>query len=300
VIKTNPPDFRLRPSRRIHREKTGKRITAPLVRLLKTQARAIRRAARATKSHGGGKPRPAFSQRCAVRVSYSTNRPGITGKKATQWKAHGKYLERDSAVRAPGEPTGLRRDSGFDATREGLPIASTLDLWQGEQDVRLWKIIISPEHPCDLVALTRKTMAGMEHELGQLEWVAIIHRNTDHHHAHVALRGRDEYHNPLMIPADMIRSGIRAIAEAEVTRQLGYRTREQALAARAKEVTARRFTGLDRMLLGSRHDITVNQVDLSRHSNEHAPMLLERLNLLRSFGLAGVQGRNCEFCTLAY
>jgi len=207
-----------------------------------------------------------------------------------QWRAHGKYLERESAQRSQEAPEQeLQSENGFDRATAGLPIASTLARWQAEGDPRLWKLIISPENPCDLVVLTRKTMAGMESELGTLEWVAIVHHNTDHHHVHVVLRGIDERGQPLTIPPELIRRGIRAIAEHEVTRQLGYRTPEQAQLARENEIRAKRFTSLDRLihhkaLQGSQ------RVSLTDFPDVHRDEVFRRLQTLESFGLASPDG----------
>src|SRR5258706_2312550 len=75
-----------------------------------------------------------FNQRVAVRVSYSANKnPG-------QWKAHGRYVARESATRSE-----KAAEAGFNATEQRLNIAATLDKWQGAGDERLFKIIVSPE-----------------------------------------------------------------------------------------------------------------------------------------------------------
>jgi hypothetical protein len=196
-------------------QEIGAKVRIASEKLAEALASRIRRAARKKASkHGASKPSALYSQRCAVRVTYSQNRTH------GQCRAHGKYLERESAQHGQAEQAPeqeLQSENGFTASASGLPIASTLARWQAKGDPRFWKLIISPENPSDLVALTRKTMAGMERELGSLEWVAIIHRNTDHHHVHVVLRGVDERGQPLMIPPEIIRRGIRAIAEHEVT-----------------------------------------------------------------------------------
>jgi type IV secretory pathway VirD2 relaxase len=118
-------------------------------------------------------------QRCAVRVTYS--RSNVRG----QWRAHGRYLIRESAAT---EPTA----AGFDATTRGVDVAATLEAWQTASDNRLWKIIISPEfgERIDLTKLTRDLMARIEKDPHtELEWVAVGHFNTEHPHVHVALPG---------------------------------------------------------------------------------------------------------------
>ena len=241
MISTNP-EHKLRPPRKIRRDDDNKSSTAPVFKLIQSLASSIHRAARRKPStSGAGKPSSAYSQRCAVRVTYQNRSPG-------QWRAHGKYLERDSAQRGPEqaperltEPE-LQSEKGFNATASGLSLTSTLAHWQAAGDPRHWKLIISPENPCDLVLLTRKTMAGMERELGRLEWVAIVHRNTPHHHINVVLRGINECGQALVIPPEMIRRGIREMAQREITRQLGYLA---LIAADGGGALAVRFLSLD-------------------------------------------------------
>ena len=59
---------------------------------------------------GGGARTPrTFNQRVAVRVSYSANKnPG-------QWKAHGRYVARESATQG-----GRAAEAGFNATEQNL------------------------------------------------------------------------------------------------------------------------------------------------------------------------------------
>src|SRR5215472_3491474 len=146
-----------------------------------------------------------FSQRCAVRVTYSRNAtPG-------QWAAHGRYLSRESAAQ-----TEHGQGSGFDRDSANRDLASTLGTWQRANDPRLFKLIISPEFGdrLDLRGLTRGLMSKMEVDLGtQLQWIATVHRNTEYPHVHVALRGVTEDGQPLRLPRDYVKHGIRAIAE---------------------------------------------------------------------------------------
>jgi hypothetical protein len=286
MLRTDPPDYKLRPPRKIRREDRAKSPTAPVFKLIQAAASRIRRDARKKAAKpGAAKPAAVYSQRCAVRVTYSQNRSH------GQWRAHGKYLERESAQHGQAEAPEqeLQSENGFNRTASGLPIAATLAQWQAAGDPRLWKLIISPENPCDLVALTRKTMAGLERELGPLEWVAIVHRNTDHPHVHVVLRGINQRGQPLMIPPEMIRRGIRSIAEHEVTRQLGYRTPEQARLARENEIPAKRFTSLDRLI--HLKALEGNQrVSVAEFADVHRDQVFRRLQTLESFGLASPDG----------
>ena len=85
MIRTDPPDYKLRPARKIRREDNAKSPAAPAFKLIQAAAFRIRRAARKKAfKPAAGKPSALYSQRCAVRVTYSQNRSH------GQWRAHGK------------------------------------------------------------------------------------------------------------------------------------------------------------------------------------------------------------------
>lgn len=182
-----------------------------------------------------------FRQRCAVRIMYSAN------KTRGQWRAHGRYISRESA----GTPAFGAFGASSGLSTATVDTGEILGRWQSEGDPRLWKMIISPEFgdSVDLHELTRQLMTRMEKDLGtRLEWVAVIHRNTEHPHVHVALRGVRDDRSPLHLERDYVRNGVRAIAEDLCTRQLGYRTQADAIAAERRAIDERRFTSLDRII----------------------------------------------------
>ena len=167
----------------------------------------------------------------------------VANKTPGQWRAHGRYIARESAARD--------RDPGFNRDNDAVAPANLLEKWQHEGDPRLWKLIISPEFGkrVDLNQLTLDVMTRMEKDLGtRLEWVAVAHFNTEHPHVHVALRGIRDDKSALDLPRDYVRHGIRAIAEDVCTRQLGHRNQLDAIAAERREIQERRFTSLDRVI----------------------------------------------------
>ncbi len=198
---------------------------------------------RGQKTGVGTGPRPAARarfQRCAVRVTYTRN--ATRG----QWRAHGRYLARESATETDS------KGAGFDQAGQGIDVSGRLEQWQANRDGLFWKLILSPEFGdrVDLERLTRDVMKGMEKDLGtELEWVAVAHHNTEHPHVHVALRGVRADRQPLQLERHYIKEGIRAVAEDFCTRQLGYRTELDAAEAERREVQEKRFTSLDRIIL---------------------------------------------------
>ena len=166
-------EFRLRPGKpRVSKAKSEGVPWTSGFRMLMHYARQSR-GARGCESSGGRRSVP-HRQRCAVRITYSKN----TAR--GQWRAHGRYLERESAASG---------DAGFDARDTSVQVSTRLQSWQASKDELVWKFIISPEFGdrADLQRLTRDVMRRMEEDLGgPVEWVAVVHRNTEHPQVHIA------------------------------------------------------------------------------------------------------------------
>ena len=193
-----------------------------------------------------------FQRRAIVNVRYASARtPG-------GWKAHGTYIERESAKgkRLPTEKqTGVAIDSQVpDSDRLGLAQEHSLgrlaESWQQAGDKRIFKMILSPE---DATADFQRTAADLvarieQHTGAAVEWGGVVHRNTDHPHAHIILRGRLPSGEPLTLPPALIRRGLRESVQSSLTRQLGPRTIADIEHQKQIELTANRVTPLDRSL----------------------------------------------------
>lgn len=265
-------EFRLRPERplRVHDET---RAWSNAFKRIVHFARITSR--RKSSRQMAGNTR-AYNQRCAVRVTYTANK--VSG----QWAAHGRYISRESAA---GESP---RERAFGSAGADIDIPNTLGTWQADGDPRLFKLIISPEFGdrLDLEAHTRNLMEGMERDLGtKLEWTAIIHRNTEHAHVHIALRGIDENGAALRLPREYIQSGIRRHAEELATQQLGYRTQLDAEEAQRREVHQARFTSLDRAIKNAGQP-SPDGATLTVTGDLRSPFAKKRLIALTEMGLA--------------
>jgi type IV secretory pathway VirD2 relaxase len=227
MTKNDEREFRLRPRKPPARNERA--AWASAYKILMHHARMSGGRKRRSVALGGSpkRARP-HNQRCAVRVTYAKNTV------AGQWRAHGRYVARESATH-DGDP----KAGGFDGPGESIDIAARLESWQKAGDERFWKLIISPEFGdrADLKRLTRELVSRMEKDLGiPLEWVAVAHYNTEHPHVHMALRGIGAEGRPLNLNRDYIKLGIREIAEDLCTRQLGHRTESDAAVAQRREV----------------------------------------------------------------
>jgi len=287
-------EVRLRPRKpRVQRSETASWSSG--FRLLMHYARTSRRTTNRAAAGGKMRSAPAYHQRCAIRVTYLNNRT------RGQWKAHGRYLARESATFEP-------RDKGAGFSRDGgsVDLAERLQSWQAEGDERLWKLIVSPEFGdrVDLSRLTRDLMQRMEEELAtKLEWAAVEHHNTEHAHVHIALRGRRDNGDGLHLNRQFIQNRIREIAGDLCTRQLGYRTERDAQEAERREITELRLTSLDRRIARSAQETGDGQeyFDVGRNavqvgSNEPGRIRAQheaaRLAVLQRVGLAESTGPN--------
>ena len=282
------PKFRLRPGKPpIPRERRSSPGLSVAFRAVLKYARS----SRAGRRQQAARARPAHLQHCAVRVSYSSNRV------AGHWRAHGRYIERESASLEAEK-------SGFGAATVGVDIASKLRDWQEGADPRLWKLILSPEfgERLDLQRLTRDVMNRMESDLHtSLDWVAVSHFNTEHPHVHVALRGLDTKSEEFKLDREYVKSGLRSVAQHFTTTQLGYRTEQDATLSLRRQIPLQRFTPLDRLIVartqpldGDSGDVRV-QADptrpgLGRFAAVREQSLAARLMTLETMGLARGDG----------
>jgi len=251
---------RLRPGRVRQTKSPPPRITGTaknLLRLARLVSRSSSGGTKAASAFGKLPASPkssAFQRRSIVNVRYASARtPG-------GWKAHGTYIERENAKgdRLPSEREAATEIGSKvpDPDRLGLaqehPLGRLAESWQQAGDKRIFKIILSPEDAnVNFQRTTADMVARIEQYTGApVEWGGVVHRNTDHPHAHIIVRGRLASGEPLKLPPDLIRRGLREAVQSSLTRQLGPRTIADIEHQKQVELTANRVTPLDRRLVG--------------------------------------------------
>lgn len=147
----------------------------PRIRFGNTGPRGRRYSTAAVKPKGGT---------CVVKSKYV--KAGSDARRHIS--AHIRYIEE----RERGEGEEPRKF--FDREHEGIErreVTKAMLENQGER-AAMHKLILSPgDNRVDLVDYTRESMEALEERLGhKLDWYAVIHENTDHHHAHVVIAGK--------------------------------------------------------------------------------------------------------------
>jgi len=280
---------RVRPANTSPRRITGTaRNLLRLARLVsKSSSRSIRgRYVKGSRS-GFSKTSP-FQRRAIVNVRYSN------AKTPGGWKAHGTYVERESAKgREVDNDTHSAENEVQTASpdRLGLAREQSLDslagLWQKAGDQRIFKVIISPEDSdVDFQRTASEMIARIQQDTGApVEWAGVVHRNTDHPHAHLIVRGLLPSGEPLQLPPMLIRRGLREAVQTSLTQQLGPRTMEDIQRQKQVELTANRVTPLDRRI-AKRSKSLPDDRGYSYTGIVANPGELARLRHLKELGLA--------------
>ncbi|MFZ3361099.1 MAG: DUF3363 domain-containing protein, partial [Xanthobacteraceae bacterium] len=203
--------------------------------------------------------------------------------------AHIRYLQRDGTTR-DGQRGRLYSAAIDEADGKAF-------VERGRQDRHQFRFIVAPEDAAqlsDLRAFTRDVMRQMEKDLGtQLDWVAVDHFNTGHPHSHVIVRGRDDLGKDLIIAQDYITDGMRLRAQEFVTLELGPETDLELRTKLQAEVSAERFTRIDRAMLAEAQERTL---DLRPEAGQvcsdfDRTLRLARLQTLERYGLAEQAGQ---------
>jgi type IV secretory pathway VirD2 relaxase len=204
----------------------------------------------------------------------------LAGKGRGAAIAHMRYVQRDGVTRS-GE-----RGELYDG-RSDVADGKTF-LERSEGDRHQFRFIVSPEDGQqyeDLRNVTRRLMTQMETDLGtQLDWVAVDHFNTGHPHTHILIRGKDDHGKDLIIARNYITEGVRERAAEIVGFDLGPRTALEVSLSLQHEMTASRYTTIDRWIEDSRDaEGRVRAID---PSPERQSLITGRLRHLETLELA--------------
>lgn len=289
-------DFEIRPGRpRDQGMPASRKVTSLVGQVLKASRRSGATPLARRNGNPAGTGRYGRGRAASLRVRRSPYQRRVVIKarvvrhKGMRFRAaplalHVSYLERDGVTR--DQQRGQLFDAGGD-NADGEAFAQRC-----ADDRHHFRFIISPEDAtglADLRTFTRELMDDMARDLGtRLDWVAVDHWNTDNPHVHVLVRGRAADGADLVIDRDYIREGMRSRAEERVTIELGPRSERDIQRAMAREVSAERWTGLDRQLRTMQdRDQMIDLRPAADHDRRRQALLIGRVNTLARMGLAG-------------
>ena len=148
---------------------------------------------------------------------------------------------------------------------------------------RHFKLIISPEsQKIDLKLLSETFIRHLEKITGyDFYWLGTIHTDTEHHHVHLAINGKDKNGKKVRFPKDMIKNTMREFLSNIATNMIGERTKEEIEESKKKLTQAKRWTTFDEQLKEMPEKIFINNLNSS---------LISRLQFLSSIKLANKDG----------
>lgn len=204
----------------------------------------------------------------------------LAGKGRGAAIAHMRYIQRDGVTRS-GE-----RGELYDGRSDVADGRAFLE--RAEGDRHQFRFIVSPEDGQsydELRSVTRRLMSQMETDLGtKLDWVAADHFNTGHPHTHILIRGKDDLGKDLIMARNYITDGVRERASDIVSFDLGPRTEREVSQSLQREVTADRYTTIDRWILERRE--TDGRIRSDETSPERQSLITGRLKHLERLELA--------------
>jgi type IV secretory pathway VirD2 relaxase len=198
--------------------------------------------------------------------------------------AHLSYLRRDGTTRDGGRGLLYGPDN---EQADGRAFVE-----HGRDDRHQFRFIVAPEDGdrlSDLRGFTRDVMRQVEEDLGtRLDWVAVDHFNTGHPHSHFVIRGKDDLGEDLIIAQDYITDGVRLRAQERATLELGPETDIELQTKLQAEISAERFTRIDRAMMGEADNgfLDLRPEASQRCADFDRTLRIGRLQVLDRFGLA--------------
>ncbi|CDN94534.1 MULTISPECIES: relaxase/mobilization nuclease domain-containing protein [Agrobacterium] len=294
-------EFRVRPGRiRSTRAQQARPFVAQALAAAKKAGGGVSPSGRVT---SGNRSRFGRGQRASIqanRLITSRTRGAVVKARVVRHTArsaplgtHLDYLRRDGVTR-DGEKARLFGPGTEDV--DGRAFAE-----RSGDDRHHFRFIVSPDDApemSDLRSFTRDLVGQMEKDLGtRLDWVAVDHWNTQHAHIHLIVRGVRDDGQDLVISRDYIKEGMRDRVRDLITHELGPRTDLDIRRSLESQITAERWTQLDRQLVRDAGKSGI--IDLApladRQPDEFHALKVGRLRTLEILGVAGQVGHSQWF-----
>lgn len=219
------------------------------------------------------------------------SRSAATGQRRVMVKARVVKMTPGAAKALMTHVRYVERDGVGPVGEDGRFFSKDADVADGKAfaercvgDRHHFRIIVNPEDGRelpDLKAYARSFMHRVERDMGtSIDWIGGEHHDTGRPHLHLLLRGKRDDGRDLVLPRDYVSHGLRGRAQELATEILGPRL-EQA-STREQDLTANRFTAIDRSLISASRE---GQLTIGDLSGLDGPNALRRLTHLEKEGL---------------
>lgn len=230
--------------------------------------------------HHGSSGSFRMSQQCTFKMSYSPDR-----------EKHKNFLI--SYLPQENKENVLDKPVLFSENKDRIVEADILDYLE-RMDDSCFRFMFSPEsQDVPMMAFVRAVMKRVEIQSGyKLNWLAAVHKNTEHIHAHVLVNGACRASGKkIRFPKDLVCHGIRQISSDVCTQLIGPRTNEMIRLTDIRKKSACRFTALDERIKAKAvalpHAMTLNNgISYGFSVTPQDRELEERLKKLVEIGLA--------------
>jgi hypothetical protein len=210
------------------------------------------------------------SQRCMMKLRYGDDKQThVTFIKEYLPQVHKKNVEQKPALFSDGDVN-----------------EAFIENYMKTMSKRHFKFIISPESQrVDLEALVKTLVKRMEAATGySFKWMAAVHTDTGHNHAHLLIDGRDKHRKRVRFDKTFIKQTMREMTGRICTSMIGKRSSEEIANTVKNLYHSRRYCELDDAL--SRRSMPSAHPDYEGTVRTASEELLKRLNFLSELRIA--------------
>lgn len=205
-----------------------------------------------------------------------------------------KYMPQKDKDEVPEEEKPRLFNGEYDVVPD-----SELERYESGMAGRHFKWILSPEsQDVPMKVLARSFIRRLEVATGfRLSWLAAIHTDTGHIHAHILINGIDRRTGrEIKFPKEVVRNLARTFAMDDCTKLVGRRTEAQVQAAKSRLPLAKYWTRLDEEIKNSARAIPPEQAGCGEEWESlvtaQTDEMRRRLETLLEMGLAARVGKN--------
>jgi hypothetical protein len=178
----------------------------------------------------------------------------------------------------------------FGAPGEGDPASA----YEKHMTGKHFKFIISPENQrVDIEALVRTLVKRVEKVTGHtFRWVAAVHADTAHKHAHLLINGTDAQGKDIYFDRVFITQTMREMTRQICTAMTGPRTEEEIRQSLSRIHQAMRYTSVDEEIKNLERPYQGEDRRFESRADAVEDIHYKRLCFLAGIGLAEQDGRN--------